>query len=202
MSRVGKKPIPIPDNVEVKIEGQKVDIRGPKGELSFEIRPEILVEVREREIIIAPALSYAATTGSETTGLQGINLKAAKNVPALWGLTRSLIANMVKGVTEGYAKKLELVGIGYRVALEGNDLVLNVGFTHPVKIKAKAGIKFSVDKNIVTVAGINKELVGQAAAEIRRIRKPEPYKGKGIRYLGEVVRKKLGKKAATAAGAA
>lgn len=180
MSRVGKKPIQIPQGVEVKISGQKVMVRGPKGELSREVRPEIGVEVKEGKILVSPKIE-------------------TKKTKALWGLTRALIANMIKGVTEGYEKKLEIEGIGFRASVEGENLVLSVGFTHPVKIKAPEGIKFSVEKNIITVSGTDKELVGQMAAKIRAIRPPEPYKGKGIRYVGEQVRRKVGKKAATAA---
>lgn len=175
MSRVGKKPIIIPEGVEVKTEDSKVTVKGPRGEIFREIRPEIKVEAREGKIFV---------TGEQK---------------ALWGLTRALIYNMVKGVTEGYEKKLEIEGIGYKANLEGEDLVLSMGFTQPVKIKAPGGIKFLVEKNVITVSGIDKELVGQTAATIRRVRPPEPYKGKGIRYQGEEVRRKLGKRAVTAA---
>lgn len=184
MSRVGKKPILIPDGVEVKINDGKVVVKGPKGELSFGVRPEIKIEVKDKIIEVTPRALKTA--------------KDMKKTAAFWGLTRALVANMVKGVIEGYEKKLEMVGIGYKASMEGNDLLLYVGFTHPIKIKAIEGVKFSVDKSIITVSGCNKELVGQMAAKIRRVRSPEPYKGKGIRYVGEVVRKKLGKKAATA----
>lgn len=179
MSRVGKKPIPIPENVEVKIEGQKVMVRGPKGELQREVLPEIRVEVENGKVLVSAQ-------------------KETKRTPAFWGLTRALISNMVKGVSEGYEKKLEIQGVGYRANLEGEDLVLQVGFSHLVKIKKLDGIKFSVEKNIITISGIDKELVGQIAAKIRKVRPPEPYKGKGIRYLGEQVRRKAGKKVVTA----
>jgi len=178
MSRVGKKPILIPENVEVKIEGNKVVVKGPKGELSREVRPEIKVEVKDKEIVVSPQ-------------------KETKQTQAFWGLTRALIANMVKGVTEGFEKKLEIQGIGFRANLEDQDLVLNVGFSHPVRIKAPEGVNFSVEKNIITVSGIDIEKVSQTAAKIRKIKPPEPYKGKGIRYLGEQIRRKLGKKAVT-----
>lgn len=177
MSRIGKKPILIPDGVEVKIEGQKVRVSGPKGEISREVRPEVKVAVEEKNIMV----------------------RAGDDAKALWGLTRALLFNMVKGVTEGYEKKLEIEGVGYRASLEGEDLVLSVGFTQPVKIKRPEGIKFSLEKNVITVSGIDKELVGQTAATIRKVRPPEPYKGKGIRYQGEQVRRKLGKRAVTAA---
>lgn len=175
MSRVGKKPIIIPENIEVKIDGQKITIKGPKGELSREIRSEVRVELKEGKIFV---FSQAET----------------KKIKAIWGLSRNLLACMVKGVTDGYEKKLEIEGLGFKASVEGEDLVLYVGFTHPVKIKAPTGIKFSVDKNVITVSGINKELVGQIANKIRRTKPPEPYKGKGIRYAGEVIKRKVGKK--------
>ena len=181
MSRVGKKPILIPENVEVKIEGQKVMIKGPKGELQREIRPEIKVETKNNQIFVSPQIE-------------------TKKTKAFWGLTRALIANMIKGVTEGFEKKLEIEGLGFRALLEGNDLLLYVGFTQPIKIEAPEGIKFSVEKNIITVSGADLEKVSQVAAKIRKVKPPEPYKGKGIRYLGEVVRRKVGKKAVTAIG--
>lgn len=178
MSRIGKKPILIPEGVEVKIEDQKVVVNGPKGELQKEFRPEIEVEVRENKIFVRPKIK-------------------TKKTNALWGLTRALLDNLIKGVTEGFEKKLEIEGLGFRASMEGGDLVLFVGFSHPVRIKAPEGIKFSVEKNMITVAGIDKELVGQLAAKIRKAKPPEPYKGKGIRYVGEVVRRKVGKKAVT-----
>lgn len=179
MSRVGKKPILIPENVEVKIEGQKVIIKGSKGELSREIRPEIKVEVKGNQIFVLPK-------------------EETKKTKAFWGLTRTLLANMIKGVTEGYEKKLEIEGLGFKALVEGEDLKLLVGFTHPVKIKIPQDIKFLVEKNVITVSGIDKEKVGLVAAMIRKVKPPEPYKGKGIRYQGEIVRRKVGKKAATA----
>jgi len=177
MSRIGKKPILIPENVEVKIEGNKVIVKGPKGELSREIRPEIKVEVNENKILVSPQVE-------------------TKKTKAIWGLTRALIANMVKGVTEGFEKKLEIQGLGFKANIEDADtILLSVGFTHPVRIKGSPGIKFSVEKNIITVSGCDLEKVSQIAAKIRKAKPPEPYKGKGIRYLGEEVRKKMGKKA-------
>jgi len=178
MSRVGKKPILIPADVEVKIEDKVVIIKGPKGELSREIRPEIKIEQKENKIFVIPQI-------------------LTKKTKAFWGLTRTLIANMIKGVTEGYQKKLEIEGLGFRANLEGDNLVLQVGFSHPIKIEPPPGIKFSVEKNIITVSGSDIELVGQVAANIRKVKPPEPYKGKGIRYLGEVIRRKMGKKVAT-----
>ncbi len=183
MSRIGKKPIEMPEGVEVKIEDNMVTVKGPKGELQKEIRPEIKVEIKDNEILVSPE-------------------KETKRTKAFWGLSRTLISNMIEGVTKGYEKKLEIQGVGYKANLEGEDLVLQVGFSHPTNIKKPEGIEFSVEKNIITVSGINKELVGQTAAKIRKVRKPEPYKGKGIRYLGEEVRRKPGKKVATTEGAA
>jgi len=178
MSRIGKKPILIPEAQEVKIEGSKVTVKGPKGELQKEVRPEIKVEVKENKIFVSPKIW-------------------TKKTAANWGTTRALVANMIKGVEEGFEKKLEIKGLGYKAILEENDLILSVGFSHQIKIKAPSSIKFSVEKNIIIVSGIDKELVGQVAAKIRKIRPPEPYKGKGIRYLGEAVRRKAGKKVVT-----
>ncbi|RLC34748.1 MAG: 50S ribosomal protein L6 [Candidatus Nealsonbacteria bacterium] len=171
MSRIGKKPIEIPQGVDVKIAGRKITVKGPKGELSLEVQPQVKVEVKDGKIFVQ------------------------SRDKAFWGLSRALIYNQVQGVTKGYEKKLEIEGVGYRAGLEGEDLVLNVGFSQPVKIKKPEGIQFSVDKNIITVLGIDKELVGQTAARIRKVRPPEPYKGKGIKYQGEQIRRKLGKKA-------
>jgi large subunit ribosomal protein L6 len=177
MSRIGKQPITIPDNVEVKIDKGEIKLKGPKGELTQAIPDEIEVTIKEKEIVVALK-------------------KKTKNSPALWGLLRTLIFNMIQGVTEGYEKQLEIEGVGYRATLQGNKLVLNIGFSHPVEIEAPAGIEFKVERNLITVSGIDKQLVGQVAAEIRSKRKPEPYKGKGIHYVGEVIRRKAGKKTA------
>lgn len=178
MSRIGKKPILIPEGAEVKIEGQRVTIKGPKGELTKEFRPEIKIEARENKIFVLPQ--------TET-----------KKTKAFWGLTRALLANMVKGVTEGFEKKLEIEGLGFKAQAVGNDLELFVGFTHSIKIKALENIKFSVEKNIITISGPDLEKVSQIAAKIRKVKPSEPYKGKGIKYLGEVIRRKVGKKVVT-----
>lgn len=181
MSRIGKKPIPIPTDVTVTVTGSRVFVKGPKGELARTIHPAIGVEVRENEIVFIPRI-------------------ASKKTPALWGLTRSLVANMVQGVMVGYEKKLELEGIGYRVAAEADgSLTMQLGFSHPVKVKALPGIKFIAEKNMITVSGFDKELVGQVSASIRSLKPPEPYKGKGIHYKGEVIRRKAGKKAVASA---
>ena len=179
MSRIGKKPIIIPQGVEIKIEGSRVAVKGPKGELTREIRPEIRIEIKDGNLIVAPQIQ-------------------TKRTNALWGLTRALLNNMVQGVVKDYEKQLEIQGIGYKAVLEGQDLVLNLGFSHPVKVKTPQGVRFSVEKNIIRISGIDKELVSQTAAKIRKLKPPEPYKGKGIRYLGEQVKRKVGKKVITA----
>lgn len=179
MSRIGKKPIEIPAGVEVKIADGKVMVKGPKGALVQEFRPEVLVEAKDNKIFVS---------------LKTQN----KKTRALWGTMRAILANIVKGVIEGYQKKLQIEGVGYRARLEGDDLILQVGFSHPVQIKKEPGIAFSVEKNIITISGIDKAKVGETAARIRAVKPPEPYKGKGIRYVGEVVRKKMGKKAVAA----
>jgi large subunit ribosomal protein L6 len=181
MSRVGKKPILIPENVEVKIKNSKILVKGPKGELSQEIRPEIRLEIKNNQILISPKIE-------------------TKRTRAFWGLSRALVANLIKGVTEGFEKKLEIEGLGYKALLEGENLVISCGFSHPVKVKIPEDIKISVEKNIITVSGSDKQLVGQTAARIKRVSPPEPYKGKGIKYFGEKIRRKVGKKAVTAAG--
>ncbi len=177
MSRIGKKPIQIPEKVEVKIDKSSIIVKGPKGELSLEIHPEIKAELKDNQIVLTPT-------------------KIHKGTKALWGTYRSHIANMVQGVVEGYEKKLEIHGVGYKANLEGKDLILNLGYSHPIKITSPQGIEFKVEKNLITISGTDKQLVGQISAEIREKRKPEPYKGKGVRYQGEAVRRKAGKKAA------
>lgn len=175
MSRIGKMPISIPSGVDVKIDGSTVTIKGKKGELTRTFQPTMIIKVEGDEIIVTPADDERQTN-------------------AYWGLTRSLLHNMVVGVSEGFEKKLELVGVGYRAALKGSDLELQLGFSHPVLVKAPEGITFEVpSQNEITVTGVSKEKVGQTAADIRKWRKPEPYKGKGIRYVGEYVRRKAGK---------
>ncbi|MGB2762086.1 MAG: 50S ribosomal protein L6 [Minisyncoccales bacterium] len=192
MSRIGKKPILIPEGVEVKKDDRKIVVKGPKGELSKEIRPEIDIEIKAQEVYIFPKKEGQKTISKKESG------KQAKNINAFWGLTRAFLANMIQGVKDGYEKKLQIEGLGYKASLEGNDLVLNIGFSHPVKIEALDNIELSIEKNIITISGIDKELVGMVAAKIRKVRPPEPYKGKGIRYIDEIVRKKVGKKAVAA----
>lgn len=177
MSRIGKQPINIPENTEIKIEDQKIIVKGPKGELSQEIHPHVLIVQKDKILKIE------------------VKNSKEKSQRALWGLFQRLISNMIKGVTQGYEKKLEISGIGYKAAIQDKNLVLNVGFSHQVNFVIPEGIEMKVEKNIITVAGINKQLVGQTSARIRAIRKPEPYKGKGIRYAGEAIRRKVGKAA-------
>lgn len=179
MSRIGKLKIEVPEGVNILLDGQKVKVSGPKGELLYNLRSEIKAEQKENEIFI-------------TTKIEGSH-------SSLQGLTRTLLSNMVKGVSEGFEKQLEFHGVGYRAAMEGDILVMHLGFSHPIKYTPREGIEIKVEKNIITVTGADKQLVGQTAAEIREFKKPEPYKGKGIRYVGEHVRRKAGKAAAKAA---
>ncbi|MBU7216988.1 50S ribosomal protein L6 [Staphylococcus gallinarum] len=175
MSRVGKKIIDIPSDVTVTIEGNSVTVKGAKGELSRTFNERM-------------------TYKQDESTLEVVRPTDSKEDRTVHGTTRALINNMIQGVSQGYQKTLELVGVGYRAQMQGKDLVLNVGYSHPVEIKADEGITFSVEKNTtVTVAGISKEQVGAIASNIRSVRPPEPYKGKGIRYQGEYVRRKEGK---------
>ncbi len=175
MSRIGKQPVPVPAGVEVSIDGPVVTVKGPKGTLSHQVAAPITV-----------ANEDGSVTVSRPDDERGSR--------ALHGLTRTLIANMVTGVTQGYEKKLEIVGTGYRVTAKGSDLEFALGFSHPVVISPPQGISFAVESPTkLSVSGIDKQLVGEVAANIRKLRKPEPYKGKGIRYAGEQVRRKVGK---------
>jgi len=178
MSRIGKKTIQIPNGVEVKIEGQKITTKGPKGELTRTFLPDVKVEQKDKELSVVPVYEN-------------------KRKNAVWGLTRAILNNMVEGVQSGFEKKLEIEGIGYRAVVEGVDLTLYAGFTHPVKIKCPDGIKFLVEKNVITVSGPDKEKAGLLASQIKKVRTPEPYKGKGIKYQGEVIRRKAGKRVTT-----
>ena len=181
MSRVGKKPTQIPDNVEVTIAGQHITVKGPKGTLELDIHPKVTVKQEENELIV--------TVEDETEKLQR----------SLWGLFARLVRNMVIGVTEGFSKQLEIIGVGYRVALAGNILTFNVGYSHQIEFKLAEGIEAKVEKNVITISGIDKHLVGEMSAQIRKIRKPEPYKGKGIKYMDEHIKRKVGKAAGKAA---
>jgi large subunit ribosomal protein L6 len=175
MSRIGRLPIDIPAGVDVKIDGPAVTVKGPKGELSLSIASPIEVKLEENQLLVTRP-------------------DDERNSRSLHGLTRTLINNNIIGVTQGYSKQLEIVGTGYRVAQKGSAIEFALGFSHPVTVEAPAGITFAVEgNNKVTVSGIDKQLVGETAANVRKIKKPEPYKGKGIRYAGEVVRRKAGK---------
>lgn len=175
MSRIGKLPVAIPAGVEVKIDGNVIEVKGPKGQLRKEIHPEMKVELTDGAVVV--------TRPSDD-----------KNHRSLHGLTRSLVANMVQGVTEGYTRNLEIQGVGYRAAKQGNKLVLSLGYSHPIEVEPAPGIEIEVPTPTkISIKGVDKELVGQTAANIRDFRRPEPYLGKGIRYEGERVRRKAGK---------
>jgi len=175
VSRIGNAPIPVPDGVTVTIEPARVAVAGPLGTLQQQVPARMKIEQRDGEVVV----TRPTERGEDR---------------ALHGLTRTLVANMVQGVTQGFEKKLEIQGVGYRAALKGTDLELSVGFSHPVVVEAPAGIEFEIPAPTqIIVRGIDKQAVGQVAADIRRLRPPEPYKGKGVRYSGEYVRRKVGK---------
>ena len=176
MSRIGRRPIPVPGNVEVTIgEDNAVRVKGPKGELSAVFAADLAIERQNGELLISRPDDQ-------------------REHRSLHGLTRTLLANMVVGVTDGFRKDLEIQGVGYRAAMEGRDLVLTVGFSHPVRMTAPPGVSYALESPTrIVVQGIDKQVVGEEAARIRRVRPPEPYKGKGIRYAGEYVRRKAGK---------
>jgi large subunit ribosomal protein L6 len=176
MSRIGKKAIPIPAGVTLTLDGQKVTVKGPKGELSWTVVDEIAIE--------QGADGLTLTTRADT-----------QRARAMWGLSRTLVANMVQGVTQGFEQTLELVGVGYRAALKGRALSMQLGFSHEIDIPPPDGITFATPRPVeIKISGIDKQLVGETAARIRKLRPPEPYKGKGVRYSGEKVRRKEGKK--------
>ncbi len=176
MSRIGKRPIAIPSGVTVTITGQTVAVKGPKGELSWTVAEEVVVKQEGSELQLSPVAD-------------------TQRARAMWGLSRTLVDNMVEGVTKGYEETLELVGVGYRAAMKGQALSMQLGFSHDVDIPPPAGIAFATPRPVeVKISGIDKQLVGETAARIRRMRPPEPYKGKGVRYAGEKVRRKEGKK--------
>lgn len=176
MSRVGKKPIAVPAGVTLTLNGSELTVKGPKGTLVKEFHSDIKINISENEVVVERPTDN-------------------KLHRSLHGTTRALVANMVTGVSEGFTRTLELVGVGYRAAKAGNGVTLSLGFSHPVEISPEAGIEIEVpNQTTLIIKGINKERVGQVAAEIRAIRKPEPYKGKGIKYSDEVVRRKEGKK--------
>ena len=176
MSRIGKKPVPVPAGVTATVEGQKVTAKGPKGELFFVVGDDVVVKLEENTVAVTPA-------------------NDSKNARAKWGMSRTMVENIFKGVKDGYEKKLEISGVGYRAALQGRNLQLQLGFSHDVVYQPPEGITIVVPKPTeITVIGIDKQVVGQVAAEIREYRGPEPYKGKGVKYAGERIVRKEGKK--------
>ncbi len=180
MSRIGKKPITITPGAEVKMDGRNINIKGPKGTLDFEHHNGVKIEISGREIVVK-------------------NIGKTKEAPAIWGTTARIIANMIKGVTEGYSKQLELNGVGYRMNLQGKKIILALGFSHPVEVAIPEEIEVKIENNLIIVSGIDKQKVGQFTANIRKLKPVEPYKGKGFKYAGEIVRRKEGKKTAAAA---
>jgi len=175
MSRIGRLPIPVPAGVEVKIDGSAVAVKGPKGSLNHVVAAPIAVALEDNTVVVTRPDDERVSR-------------------SLHGLTRTLISNMITGVTTGYTKGIEIVGTGYRVTAKGSDIEFALGYSHPIYVKAPAGITFTVEGNTkLTVSGIDKQQVGEVAANLRKLRKPEPYKGKGVRYAGEVVRRKAGK---------
>ncbi len=176
MSRIGKKPVPIPSGVTVTLEDGSVTVKGPKGQLEAALVDLVNVSIEGDEVVVKP-------------------INDTKPARSAWGMTRTIIANMIQGVTEGFTKKLEIVGVGYRAALQGRDINLNLGYSHDVIYKVPEGIEVQIPKPTeIVISGIDKQKVGQVAAEIREWRKPEPYKGKGIRYADEYIFRKEGKK--------
>ncbi|MBU1148616.1 50S ribosomal protein L6 [Patescibacteria group bacterium] len=180
MSRIGKQPIIIPGGVEVKITETTISAKGPKGQLSLDLHPLVLVTQKDKEINIK------------------VNKPEDKASRSLWGTFRALVNNQIIGVSEGFSKQLEFSGVGYRISISGKKMTLEVGFSHPVEYELPEGIEGKVEKSTITISGIDKALVGQVASEIRAIRKPEPYKGKGIKYVDEIIRRKAGKVVKTA----
>lgn len=178
MSRIGKQPIIIPEKTEVSVSEGSISVKGPLGSLVRPLNPNIMVEVKDKEVVVSP-------------------LNDTNEARALWGTYASHISNMVRGVNEAFEKKLIVEGIGFRVSLEGDTLVLSVGFSHKVHLTIPEGLSISVEKNTISIKGSNKEMVGQFAAEVRSTKKPEPYKGKGIRYSDEIIKRKQGKRAVT-----
>lgn len=182
MSRIGKKPVDIPNGVTVEIQGNVVTVKGPKGTLNRTFHKNMLIELKENQIIVSK---------KDETPLS----------KSLFGLTRTLLSNMVEGVTKGFFKKLEIIGVGYRAQANKNKITLTLGFSHPVEYTAPEGIEFLMDpdnKGLLTISGIDKQVVGEVAAKVRSFRKPEPYKGKGIKYLDEKIVRKAGKSAVKA----
>lgn len=180
MSRLGKLPIIIPAGVDVVLKDNVLTVKGPKGELKQDFTTDVIVKIEENTLTVS------------------LNEKGSKNAGAMWGLYRTLFFNMVEGVSAGFVRKLEVNGVGYKANVSGKNLNLSLGFSHPVIFELPEGITATVEGNIITLNGFDKKLIGETAAKIRRIRKPEPYKGKGIKYVEEVIRRKAGKSAAKA----
>jgi large subunit ribosomal protein L6 len=175
MSRIGKKAIPVPKGVQVAVRGTHVEVQGPKGKLGLAVHGLCSVELSDGTVVVRRSADH-------------------RTAKAIHGLTRALVANMIRGVTEGFERKLEIVGIGYRVQLTGRNLTFSLGYSHPVVFPLPEGVQAEVDKQtMITLRGIDKQLVGQTAAQIRALRRPDPYKGKGIRYVDEIIRRKVGK---------
>lgn len=177
MSKIGKKPISLPKDVQVKVDDSFIYVKGPKGELKRSLPDGMGVKIDVESLAIEPR---------------------NREDRAMWGLTRALVRNMVRGVSDGFEEVLEFQGVGYKATVKGNDLEMGLGYSHPITIKAPEGITFKVEKNVVRIQGIDNELIGKVATEIREWRRPEPYKGSGIRYQGEIIKKKAGKKAVAA----
>ncbi|MDP2629883.1 MAG: 50S ribosomal protein L6 [Candidatus Uhrbacteria bacterium] len=175
MSRIGKQPIIISQGVQFTVTGSHVQVKGPKGQLAMDLHPTVMCSVDGAQALVT------------------VKNPEEKNDRALWGLSQRLLANMVHGVTVGFEKKLEVIGIGFKVAVSGNVLTLNLGFSHPVNFPLPDGVSAAVEKNTITLSSIDKQLVGETAARIRSLKKPEPYKGKGIKYSDETIRRKSGK---------
>ncbi|HET9947117.1 MAG TPA: 50S ribosomal protein L6 [Patescibacteria group bacterium] len=183
MSKIGKMPIEIPAGVTVTVSGNQVAVAGTKGNVTHVVPAGIIVKVEENKVVVSQVE------------------KTQEQTKALFGLTRALLNNIIKGLSVGFEKRLEMTGVGYRAQAAGQDLTLNVGYSHPVKIKAPAGVMFAMEGNVIVVSGSDKALVGDLAAKIRAVRPPEPYKGKGIKYVGEYIRRKAGKAAKAVGGA-
>ncbi|HEY9714228.1 MAG TPA: 50S ribosomal protein L6 [Chroococcales cyanobacterium] len=177
MSRIGKAPIPVPSGVTVDVKGNEVSVKGPKGQLKLALRPEVSVKQEDGKLLVG-------------------RVSDERNVRSLHGLSRTLVANMVKGVTDGFSRTLEVVGVGYRAQMEGRKLIMQLGYSHPVEVDPPQGLEIAVGKgNVITISGIDKQAVGDLAAFVRDRRPPEVYKGKGVKYQGEVIRRKAGKAA-------
>ena len=177
MSRIGKVPVTIPDKVEVKVNGAHVSVKGPNGHLEYTFTKFVGIELKDKEVLVTP-------------------VDESQNARALWGTTRTLVSNMVTGVSTGFTKSLEFTGVGYKAAVKGDTLVLNLGYSHPIDYKLPDGVSAKVTKNVIDLSGCSKELVGFAAAKVRSFRPPEPYKGKGIKYSDETIIRKAGKSGA------